>query len=60
MATYQDLIEEVLDELLLQRSRGEEAVKIGSEQFGDEVAGGIRKCGGIKGAKLPTYPRGER
>jgi hypothetical protein len=29
--TYQDLIEEVLDELLLEGSGGEEAVEIGSE-----------------------------
>lgn len=29
--TYQNLIEEVLDELLLKRSGGEETVEIGSE-----------------------------
>jgi hypothetical protein len=29
--TYQDLIEKVLDELLLEGSGGEEAVEIGSE-----------------------------
>jgi hypothetical protein len=39
-----------LDELLLQRSGGEEAVKICSEQLGDEVAepvsGGLGEGGG--------------
>jgi hypothetical protein len=33
----QDLVEEVLDELLLQRPRGQEAVQVGAEEFGDEV-----------------------
>jgi hypothetical protein len=36
--TYEDLVEEVLDELLLQRARGQEAVEIGSEELSDEVA----------------------
>jgi hypothetical protein len=36
--TYQDLIEEVLDELLLERSGSEETVEIGSKQLGDKVA----------------------
>jgi hypothetical protein len=35
---YQDLVEEVLDELLLERSGGEEAVQVGAEQFGDKIA----------------------
>jgi hypothetical protein len=43
-ATYQNLVKEVLDELLLQRSGGKEAVKIGSEELGDEVAGRISMC----------------
>lgn len=34
----QDLIQEVLDELLLERTAGEEPVKIGSEKFRNEVA----------------------
>lgn len=33
-----DLVQKVLDELLFKRSRGEEAMEIGAEQFGDEVA----------------------
>lgn len=37
-STYEDLVKEVLDELLFKRSRGEEAVKIGAEQLGDEIA----------------------
>jgi hypothetical protein len=35
--TYKDLVEEVLDELLLQWARGQEAVEIGSEELSDEV-----------------------
>ena len=42
-ATYQDLVKKVLDELLLQRSGGKQAVKIGSEELGDEVAGSISR-----------------
>ena len=42
--SYQDLVEEVLNELLLQRSGGEQAVQIGSEELGDEVAGRISVC----------------
>jgi len=34
IGTYKNLVEEVLDELLLQWSRGEEAMEIGAEQFG--------------------------
>lgn len=36
--THQDLVEEILDELLLEGARGEEAVEVGAEQFGDEIA----------------------
>ena len=36
--TNHDLVQEVLDELLLQRSRGEQAVEIGTKQLGDEIA----------------------
>jgi hypothetical protein len=36
-ATYQNLVKEVLDELLLQRPGGEQTVEIGSEELGDEV-----------------------
>jgi hypothetical protein len=39
--TDQNLVEEVLDKLLLQRPRGEQAVEIGSEQFRHEVAGEV-------------------
>lgn len=38
--TYEDLVEEVLDELLLERARSQEAVEIGSEELGDEIAAG--------------------
>jgi len=37
-ATDQDLVEEVLDELLLERSRGEQAMQVGPEQFGHKIA----------------------
>lgn len=36
--TYQNLIEEVLNELFLERSGSEQTVEIGSEQLCDEVA----------------------
>lgn len=36
--TNQDLVQEVLNELLLERSRSEQAVKVGAEELGDEVA----------------------
>jgi hypothetical protein len=59
-ATYQDLVEEVLDELLLQRSGCEQAVEIGSEQLGNEVAESISVCSGTSMLGLLTYPREER
>lgn len=37
--TSQDLVKEVLDELLLERSGGKETVKISTEEFGHEIAG---------------------
>lgn len=40
LQTSEDLVEEILDELLLQWTRGEESVQIGSEELSDEVAGG--------------------
>lgn len=36
-----DLIEEVLDELLFEGAGGEEAVEVGAEELGDEVAGAV-------------------
>jgi hypothetical protein len=41
LAAYQNLVQKVLNELLLKRSRGKEAVKIGPKEFGHEVANGI-------------------
>lgn len=38
LLTYEDLVEEVLDELLLERSRSQEAVEIGSQELSHEVA----------------------
>lgn len=34
----EDLVEEVLDELLLERAAGEESVEIGAEELSDKVA----------------------
>jgi hypothetical protein len=56
VATYQNLIEEVLDELFLERSRCEQAVEIGAEEFGDEVAGEV-STGGRCEAGLRTCLR---
>lgn len=38
MITYQDLIQEILNELLFQWSRREEAVQVGTQEFGYEIA----------------------
>lgn len=38
VSTYEYLVEEVLDKLLLEGSGGEETVKVGPEQLGDKVA----------------------
>jgi hypothetical protein len=38
LQTYQNLVEEILDELLFERARGEQAVQIGPKEFGDEIA----------------------
>ena len=50
-ATYQNLVKEILDELLLQRSGGKQAVKICSEQLGDEVAESVSGCLGEGGRR---------
>jgi hypothetical protein len=34
---HQDLVQEVLDELLLQRPRSQETVQVGSQKLRDEV-----------------------
>jgi hypothetical protein len=52
-ATYQNLVKEVLDELLLQRPGGEQAVKIGSEELGDEVT--ERSADTLVGGACVTY-----
>ena len=36
--TTEDLVQEVLDELLFQRSGSEQSVKIGTQELGNEVA----------------------
>jgi len=37
--TYKDLVEEILDELLLERSRSQQSVKISPEKLGHKVSG---------------------
>lgn len=37
LTIYQDLVQEVLYELLFERSGGKQAVQVGAEQFGDKV-----------------------
>lgn len=44
VATHQNLVQEVLDKLLLQRSGGKQTMEIGSEELGDEVTGRISIC----------------
>lgn len=39
LETTENLVQEVLDELLLQRPGRQESVQVGTEQLGDEVAG---------------------
>jgi hypothetical protein len=60
LGTYQNLVEEVLNELLLQRSGCEQAVEISSEQLGDEIAGSFSVSSRMVALGLPTCPRGER
>ena len=54
---YKDLVEEVLDELLLERARGKQSVEVGSEELGNKVAVvGVRKRrGGVdEGAHMSS------
>jgi hypothetical protein len=63
--TNHDLVEKVLDKLLLERSRGQEPVQIGSEQLRDKVAvailAGIPQLDVGQGSVTMTYrsSRGE-
>jgi len=38
LQTSKDLVQEILDELLLERARREESVQVGSKELRDEVA----------------------
>lgn len=42
----ENLIQKVLNELLLQGPRSEQTVQVGSQKFGDEVAGESKVVGG--------------
>ena len=59
--SYQDLVEEVLDELFLERSGSKETMKVGTEKLSDEVAVKVLATDSmkIKSASL-TCPRVER
>jgi hypothetical protein len=50
-ATYEDLVEEVLDKLLLERPGGEQAVQVCAEQLGDEVAIRVSRIVRAKGGQ---------
>ena len=62
---YQNLVEEILNELLFQRSGSEESMEVGSQEFRDEIAAAIvRKIRQLsdssKQAKFLTYLRAEK
>jgi hypothetical protein len=50
-ATYEDLVKEVLDELLLERPGGEQAMQVCAEQLGDEVAGRVSRIARATGGR---------
>lgn len=54
-STDKNLVQKVLDELLLQRPRGEQAVQIGAEQFGDKIAVSTGFSMGRDCVYSPTY-----
>ena len=58
---YQDLVEEVLDELLLKRPRGEEAMEISAEEFRHCLLFSILSARNPASVYSPTYmsSRGE-
>ena len=43
-ATYKDLVQEILDELLLKRSRSQQSMKISPEKLGHKVSGLDVRC----------------
>jgi hypothetical protein len=58
--THQDLVEEVLDKLLLQRSGGEQTVEIGSQELRHEVAGYVSGDSSSVELWLRTCPQAAR
>jgi hypothetical protein len=58
--TYEDLVQEVLDELLLQRARGEQTVEICAKELGHKVA--VNVSDSLHGCECQarTCPQGER
>lgn len=59
--SYQDLVEEILDELLLKRARGEEAVQISTQELGNCDIVKMRSIAWERDSNIPTYmsSRGE-
>jgi hypothetical protein len=57
---YQNLVQKVLDELLLKRSRGKEAVEVGSEKLSDKVADSSVRKSPPGPLKLLTCPPREK
>jgi len=62
-STHENLIKKVLDELLLERPRSQEAVEVGTQELGYEVAAEVSTmtqvgCGSI--FQRRTCPRGAK
>jgi len=56
--THEDLVKEVLDELFLQRTGGQETVQIRSKKFGDEIPDMKLTPHSTRGKLLTNLPRG--
>lgn len=54
---YQDLVEEILNELLFQRTGGEESMEVGSQEFRDEIAAAIVRIKKKQGSLVRTRSR---
>ena len=55
VSTYQNLVEEILNELLLKRARGEKAVQVGTKQLGDWTIVSSWKAIALQALNSPTY-----
>lgn len=51
--THENLVKKVLDELLLERARSQEAVEVGAQELSHEVAAEVSKMAqGVSAARL--------